>query len=272
MSKKITLNGIIKILFLISIVLILSGGIFLKDVYAAKTSKKKDTKKETYSVVYNLPQTSDEDRITVSVRNSSGKTYYYRIFNQAAQNYESHNVFLKQHGCSITAFTTLLTSRVPQFVNYKPNDVIAKIEPKVFSKSAYKKNYSKKMKAQRPLSFYGMTRIMKKYNIKYKHVYKYKKNNAKKEITAHLKTGNPVLINVKKGKWANSYHTMLLLGITERGKIIIADSADREWSGKNQRIKYGTLDELMKDMWSGVRSTSVYWNGRKNCGGYILIY
>lgn len=44
------------------------------------------------------------------------------------------------------------------------------------------------------------------------------------------------------------------------------------WAGQNQRIKYATVKELLKSMWSGRCSKSVYWNGYKGCGGYILVY
>ena len=64
---------------------------------------------------------------------------------------------------------------------------------------------------------------------------------------------------------------MLLTGMDEKGRAIVADSANRSWSGKHQRIKYVKVAELLNSMWSGGCSGSVYWNGYSGCGGYILV-
>lgn len=251
---------------------VLGNGLCMNAIAANKTKSNRDISKRTDKTVYSLPPSSKEDKITVSVQNSSGKTYYYTIFNQFSGGYGKYDEFIMWHGCAVSSLTTLLASRVPKLANYDPDDTIRKIENKVFAKSIVKRNYKKKLKLQRPVSLYGITRILKKYKIKYKHVYRYSKKTAEKEITAHLKKGNPVLVTVKKGKWASTYHTMLLIGLDAKGRAIIADSANRKWAGKHQRIKYAKVSELLKSMWSGRCSTSVYWNGYNGCGGYILVY
>lgn len=68
---------------------------------------------------------------------------------------------------------------------------------------------------------------------------------------------------------------MTMLGMTDEEEVIVADTVDRsrEIFGKNQRIKYAPLKELVGYMFSckNTTSTSVYWNGRTSSGGYILI-
>ena len=94
------------------------------------------------------------------------------------------------------------------------------------------------------------------------------------QIISHLKTGNPVVIEAKKGKWANSYHTMVLLGLTDTGKAIIADSANRTGFGSKQRVKYESVSNLIKHMFacsvSGAKSANCYF-GSSSGGGYILV-
>ena len=107
---------------------------------------------------------------------------------------------------------------------------------------------------------------------------------AVQEIEAHLKTGNPVVIVVanynrttkqKDTKWANSYHTMVLLGMTDTGKAIVADSADRSDAvfGDKKRVKYATVKSLVPYMFSCTVFTgkSVYWGGKSTSGGYLLV-
>ena len=110
--------------------MIWAGFGFLVD--AANNGKKNKKKEEKYKVIYNLPVTSKEDQITVSVRNSAGKTYQYKIFNQFVRGYGEKDDFLMWHGCATSALTTLLTSRVPQLKDYNPDDTICKIESKIF--------------------------------------------------------------------------------------------------------------------------------------------
>ena len=73
-------------------------------------------------------------------------------------------------------------------------------------------------------------------------------------------------------KWSSSKHTMVLLGMTNTGKVIVADSATRKWSGKKQRIKFTTMKELVKYMIPCKSvSTSVYYKSVSSAGGYILV-
>ena len=65
---------------------------------------------------------------------------------------------------------------------------------------------------------------------------------------------------------------MVLLGMTDKGKVIVADSATRSWSGTKQRLKLTTMNELVKYMIPCKSvSTSVYYKSVSSAGGYILV-
>lgn len=225
------------------------------------------------AVNYQIPQVTTEDVLTVSVQAASGQTYAYTVYNQYRRDgaYGSYTAFLAEHGCAVSSLTALLSSRVPQLAENDPADTIEKVEKSVFSKQAVKRNYSKRMRLQRPVSLNGISKILKKYKIKHKYVSRFSKKKAEKQITEHLLQGKPVVLTVRRGKWARTYHTMLLIGMTPGKKALVADSANRRWAGQNQRIKYAKVSELLKYAWSSGKSGSVYWNGYSGCGGYILV-
>ena len=94
----------------------------------------------------------------------------------------------------------------------------------------------------------------------------------------HLKTGNAVVVEVKKvgsdARWSNGKHTMVLLGVTDNDMVIVADSADRaSYFGDQRRIKYTSLLSLLNYMFSctDVTSTAPYYTKEASCGGYILV-
>ena len=129
-----------------------------------------------------------------------------------------------------------------------------------------------------PISLYGISRVLSAYGINNEYVRNFNDAQALAEITQHLKTGNPVVIEVKKvgadNTWANSKHTMVLLGLTDTGLAIVADSADRASTfGNYARIKYTSLVNLIPYMFSSsnVTSTSAYYTTESACGGYILV-
>ena len=65
-------------------------------------------------------------------------------------------------------------------------------------------------------------------------------------IKKYLANGMPVLISIKgdDSKWGKDSHKLLLIGMDEDGRAIVADPTDREWSGDDQRIKLGSVNEL----------------------------
>ncbi len=160
--------------------------------------------------------------------------------------------------------------------NITPKRVTDKngLEYKAFGKKIWKKNYKKELKDQMPVSLYGINKILNNNGIQTEYVRRFSDAEACQQIISHLKTGNPVVIEAKKGKWANSYHTMVLLGLTDTGKAIIADSANRTGFGSKQRVKYESVSNLIKHMFacsvSGAKSANCYF-GSSSGGGYILV-
>ena len=135
-----------------------------------------------------------------------------------------------------------------------------------------------------PLSLYGISSVLSAYGINNQYVRSFNDVQALEEITQHLMTGNAVVIEVKNYNrstgqkdttWANSKHTMVLLGLTDTGMAIVADSADRSSAifGNCKRVKYASLVSLIPYMFSStnVTSTDVYYTKESACGGYILV-
>ena len=198
--------------------------------------------------------------------------------------YNKKNSFISLHGCAVCSLTTVLSGYSKKYRNYTPDKTSRILEKKVFGSSRWNANYRKSLGAQRPVSLYGISKVLSYCNISNRYIRFFKDKTAVRQIEKHLKTGNPVIIEVnnrtqKNGrfgsytnKWSSSKHTMVLLGMTNTGKVIVADSATRKWSGKKQRIKFTTMKELVKYMIPCKSvSTSVYYKSVSSAGGYILV-
>ena len=207
----------------------------------------------------------------------------YRIFAQVSNTYKK-NSFIAQHGCAVCSLTTVLSGYSKKYRNYTPAKTSKILEKRVFGTKRWKANYRKSLAAQRPVSLYGVSKVLSYCNISNRYIRFFKDKNAVKQIERHLKTGNPVIIEVnnrkqKNGKfgaydkkWSSSKHTMVLLGMTNTGRVIVADSATRSWSGERQRVKFTTMNRLVKYMIPCKRvSTSVYYKNVSSAGGYILV-
>ena len=220
-----------------------------------------------------LPTSSNQERFTVTV-NSYPNVRHYTVYRQSASiNASSFKNYMPYHGCAACAAATVLTGFGK---NITPKRVTDKngLEYKAFGKKIWKKNYKKELKDQMPVSLYGINKIFNNNGIQTEYVRRFSDVEACQQIISHLKTGNPVVIEAKKGKWANSYHTMVLLGLTDTGKAIIADSANRTRFGSKQRVKYESVSNLIKHMFacsvSGAKSANCYF-GSSSGGGYILV-
>lgn len=242
-----------------------------------------------------LPTSSKVDRQKVEINSYPGKKTYivYKQSGSTNKNSGKNGVpynYMPNHGCAACSLATVLNGMGAG--GFTPIDVTETVEKNVLGQEAWKKNYANPNK-QVPLSLYGMTVIMDRYGIKNRYVRCFPgaetsgdtlatAGAAKQEIVRHLKTGNPVVIEVSKTnwvtgkqdkKWSNSYHTMVVLGMTDTGKAIVADPANRDGFGSQQRLKYVSMDEMVQYMFSCTKltSTSVYWGGKSSGGGYILV-
>lgn len=234
-----------------------------------------------------LPKNTNRDSLNVTI-NSYPQKRIYAIHKQNGKKNLSKQFprYMPGHGCSASSLACVLSAYAG--FTHKPFYLVEKIEKDYFGE-AWEKNYSKKdtddsKSRPMPISLYGMTKILDGYGIKNEYVRAFDDQKAEKQIESHLKTGNPVIFIVsgksrffgaRKNKWTTGYHCMTMLGMTDQGEVIVADTVDRsrEIFGKDQRIKYAPLKELVGYMFSckNTTSTSVYWNGRTSSGGYILI-
>lgn len=227
-----------------------------------------------------LPSTSTEDILDVTVESYPG-TRTYTVYKQSASVNKTsgdngvYSGYMPSHGCAACAVSTVLSG----YANMKmgPIYMTESIERNLFG-TEWQANYSKSQSKQMPVSLYGITKILDRYGVPNEYVRQFDQVSAMQQITNHLKTGNAVVIEVKKvgsdDKWSNSKHTLVLLGMTDTGYAIVADSADRaDHFGNQRRIKYATVMELVQYMFSctNTTSTAAYYTNEASCGGYILV-
>lgn len=238
-----------------------------REIVTNKSSISKNTKVDVYEA---------------NIQSENGERTY-RVFAQTSAKYAKHS-FISAHGCAVCSLTTVLSGYSKGYRNYTPDKTSRILEKKVFGSGRWNANYRKSLGAQRPVSLYGISKVLSYCNISNRYIRFFKDKTAVAQIEKHLKTGNPVIIEVnnrkqKNGrfgsytnKWSSSKHTMVLLGMTNTGKVIVADSATRKWSGNKQRIKFTTMNELVKYMIPCKSvSTSVYYKSVSSSGGYILV-
>ena len=168
--------------------------------------------------------TFGESPVVATGVNSRQKEYRYVLYCQTSPSLNRENEYMKQHGCSTCALTTILRATVEDFPDYDPNQVLHNVIRKVAGSEVYNNNFRKSMKMQMPISLKGIAQVLTEYGVKHKYVYSYTQESATREITAHLKEGDPVIFMISPGLYASNPHTMLMLGLDEEGKVIVGDS------------------------------------------------
>lgn len=234
-----------------------------------------------------LPQDGLNEKTLNVVITDGDSQRIYPVFQQKAGIYEDYSEYMTRHGCACCSLTTILAAFVDRYKGLTPDKTISEVERKHFPKEVYEGNYGKVMARQMPVSLYGISVILKREGISCEYVGSFEDKNAEKQIIEHLQKGNPVIIETsrmrRKGKrivrffdkkYAGSYHTMILLGVNEEGKVIFTDSATREWAGEQQRLKQAEISELISYMFpqKNVDDRHLYFSRKKNTGGYILVF
>ena len=246
-----------------------------QNITTSKASISRHTDVDTYTV-----QVKSAADGTASVQASGGAMRTFRVFAQGTR-----SAYIRRHGCAASALTCVLSGYTDKYADYTPEKTSRRLEKEVFGTAAWSSNYRKSMAAQMPVSLNGITKILNYCNVPSQYVRYFKDKQAVRDIKKHLYSGNAVIIEVnnhkqKNGKissrynyrWSTSKHTMVLLGMTNNGKAIVADSAYRKWSGKKQRIKFAKVEHLVKFMYSCKRSSDgVYYDSQDTTGGYILV-
>ena len=252
--------------------------------------------------------TKGKQPVTAVATNSRGQIYNYKLFYQSAATYRTRagyikkhqltpevnnffgvsgkNYYLWKHGCSTCALTTVLRATVPELEDYDPLQVLTKVIRPVVGEAIYQANFKKTLAKQMPISLKGIDKVLTAYGVKHKFVYTYTKASAKREITNHLKEGDPVIFMLKEGLYAGSPHTMIMLGLDKNGKVIVGDSLfqkDRWGASAYGLIKYSkagdpksnTVANIVKYMDGSTNDISkkglFYTKGAAGNRGYILI-
>lgn len=185
--------------------------------------------------------------------------------------------WLKGSGCGVCAFITAIK---PFFSKYK------NATPKTFYKTVLEKKRFGEINRGGSIGYGIMKTIVEEAGGKAVVQRNYTLTNAIKDIEKHLYSGQPVVITVrsqaflgnkKKDKKYTSYaHYIALLGMTEDGKVIAADSSKHLWSldGIGQvRFKIGNLKDILEhtQVYSTLVSPSM-WYSNSGSNGYIKIY
>ncbi|MBR0410910.1 MAG: C39 family peptidase [Eubacterium sp.] len=230
-----------------------------------------------------IPKNSNTASYNMTVKSDIGERTY-TIFAQRASGI-SKKSFIWQHGCAVSSLTTVLSAHTVRYSQYTPEKTFRILEKKALGARIWNSNYHKSVKKQRPLSLYGISRVLNYCRVKNRYVRRFRDKAAVAAIKNHLYKGKPVIIEVnnhtqKNGKfsskynktWSLSKHTMVLIGMTDDDRVIVADSATRPWSRQRQRVKLTRMESLVKFMipCSG-SSKSCYYTSYRYCGGYILV-
>ena len=252
--------------------------------------------------------TKGKNLVTAVATNSRGQVYNYKLFMQSSSTYKTKenyvkkhtltpeveeffgekgtNHYLWKHGCSTCALTTVLRATVPELKDYDPLQVLTKVIRPVVGEETYKANFSKTMEKQMPISLKGIDKVLTEYGVKHKFVYTYTPASAEKEITEHLKEGDPIIFMLKEGLYAKYPHTMVMLGLDKDGKVIVGDSLVQKslWGAsayglikysKEDDPKSNTVANIVKYMDGSTTDISkkglFYTKGAAGNRGYILI-
>ena len=220
------------------------------------------------------PSNPGEDTNTDTSTGSGSQTTQIVIKNKVY----SVKSYIPSHGCAVCSLTTVLSG----YAGYTeaPTSTVANLEKQIFGFEKWDINYAKSVSKQMPLSIYGIQKILTSQKIKTKYVRKFGKEDAIATIGKHLLSGRPVVVIAKKGLYANSYHTMVLLGMTSDYKVIVADAANRSDTaarkaafGNMQRVKLAYIADIVKELHSSTSSigTNLYFGPSSSSGGYLLV-
>lgn len=219
---------------------------------------------------------------SLTLYNDSGKKITYHLYHQSAHTYGAHSAYLAWHGCAHCSLATVLGAYSKAYPNVTPDQIIDGVEKKVAGNEAWTRHHvTKSAGSAMPLSLSGISDILDYGGVPHKYIRTFKKESAKEDILSHLKTGNPVLFEVRKrsnitgkkdSKWTSSVHTMVFLGVYTNGKILVSDSVNHNWYSGGQRAKIAEIDDLMEYMYPCTSfDTKTYFKAISSDGGYMKI-
>ena len=223
-----------------------------------------------------VPKKNSGDVYSLKINTILGETTY-KCYRQGSFGTSEAGKWLAGHGCGVCAFVT-----AAQPFCKKLNNVTPKTFYEVFLKN---KQYGD-ISHTGSIGYGIMSKFLKNEGLRTEIVQSYTLDNAIKDITKHLKTGQPVVITVRSQaflgdnkvdkKYTNYAHYIALLGITEDDKIIAADSSKHLWSldGTSQtRFKIGDLKDILQHTKSFAKQPATTdWYTNSGSNGYIKIF
>lgn len=185
--------------------------------------------------------------------------------------------WLKGSGCGVCSF---ITAMQPLFSKYST------MTPKTFYTGVLQKKKFGAISKTGSIGYGMMKKLVEEAGGKAVVVQKYTLDSAVKDIKNHLSTGQPIVITVRSQaflgnnkvdkKYTSYAHYIALLGITNDGYVIAADSSKHPWSldGSGQvRFKIGNLKNIVEHTCplSNPAIPSTWYTG-SGSNGYIKIY
>ena len=137
-----------------------------------------------------------------------------------------------------------------------------------------------------PIGLKGISKVLKKAGVRHKYVYKYTHTSAKRDIKAHLRSGNPVIFYMSKSTLTPNTHAMVMLGLDKNDRVITGDTVHRsasQWGKNNRLVKFNTtkdakstkvskLVKFFNSSTSSLDKVADFYNGPKGNIAYILVY
>lgn len=211
-----------------------------------------------------------------------GIVHTMTVWCQHARNYSKYNTFLAGNGSSLCSLTCILNGYAKGYEDMTPPEVMDSLEREVVGDSRWLSHHHDGRDGRAmPMSMYGVNSCLNHAGVESEYIPSFDRDSMKEDITQHLKTGQPVVIEVSKTNqvtgqsdhyWSGSVHTVILVGF-DGDKVIVADPANISRGSGRGRIKRTDLDFITQYMWSCSRQPdNLYWSGKSVGGGYIKVY
>lgn len=201
----------------------------------------------------------------------------FKCWSQGSFGSDEAGQWLRYHGCGTCAFVTAIQPFFSKYTTTTPKTFYTSImkNTKRFGEISQGGSIGYAMMNTLVSEAGGKTIIMQNYTV----------DNAVKDIKSHLGTGQPVVITVRsqafKGnnkvdkKYTSYAHYIALLGLTEDGHVIAADSSKHPWSldGTGQiRFKIGDLRDIVEHTQTRANAKPSVYYSNSGSNGYIKIY
>ncbi len=242
---------------------------------SAKSHHRRRRRKVHTATVLTGPYVTPTSMVTQSAERSAvmyantkfGRLRFYSV-NQSLMG----DQYEKDHGCASCATAVVLGARVPSLQGITGLQVHYELEKQVMEE---------RVSSGMPLSLNCIQAILAKFGVPTRYVYSFNRNKLAGDFKKLLLEGNVLVVNCcthnyrthrNNPKYSHSNHTVVLFGITETGKAIMADSANFGWSGSYQRFKLVDLKDFANYVTRKTNNrVTKYYSGRSVNGGYLIL-